>query len=168
MSWWLGLLDTLWVGGTVAASWPLKQGISLKFHNTLTNKLEEFKPLKGRAVKMYNCGPTPYDRQHIGNMVPPILADILRRTLETWGYKVQQVMNITDFGPLTGDNEGDPDQGDDKMTRGLAREGLKPTMQNMRKLAEKYAGHFFEDIAQLGVDPKRVTYPRASDYISEQ
>src|SRR3989344_3779815 len=140
----------------------------LKLHNTLTGKLDTFEPLSSRTVNMYNCGPTPYDRQHIGNMVPPILADILRRTLETWGYKVEQVMNITDFGHLTGDNEGDPNEGDDKMTRGLAREGLKPTMQNMRKLAEKYAGLFFEDITLLGINTKRVTYPRASDYIPEQ
>src|SRR3989344_2761556 len=140
----------------------------LKLHNTLTGKLDTFEPLSSRTVNMYNCGPTPYDRQHIGNMVPPILADILRRTLETWGYKVEQVMNITDFGHLTGDNEGDPNEGDDKMTRGLAREGLKPTMQNMRKLAEKYAGLFFEDITLLGINTKRVRYPRASDYIPEQ
>ena len=140
----------------------------LKLHNTLTGKLDTFEPLSSRTVKMYNCGPTPYDRQHIGNMVPPILADTLRHTLETWGYKVEQVMNITDFGHLTGDNEGDPNEGDDKMTRGLAREGLKPTMQNMRKLAEKYAGLFFEDITLLGINTKRVTYPRASDYIPEQ
>ena len=140
----------------------------LKLHNTLSNTLEEFTPLKSPAVKMYNCGPTPYDHQHIGNMVPPTLADLLRRTLEVWGYKVTQVMNITDFGHLTGDNEGDPDQGDDKMTKGLTREGLKPTMVNMRKLAEKYARLFFEDVELLGVDTKRVAYPRASDYIPEQ
>lgn len=141
---------------------------ALKFHNTLSGTLDTFEPLSGRAVKMYNCGPTPYDRQHIGNMVPPVLGDILRRTLETWGYKVNQVMNITDFGHLTGDNEGDPNEGDDKMTKGLAREGLKPTMQNMRKLAEKYAGLFFDDITLLGINTKRVTYPRASDYIPDQ
>ncbi|TSC69542.1 MAG: cysteinyl-tRNA synthetase [Parcubacteria group bacterium Gr01-1014_56] len=142
--------------------------IPLRFHNTLSGKLEEFSPLGKRVVTMYNCGPTPYDRQHIGNMVPPVLADTLRRVLEVWGYKVKQVMNITDFGHLTGDNEGDPNEGDDKMTRGLAREGLKPTMANMRKLAEKYAGLFFEDITLLGVNTNRVTYPRASDYIPEQ
>ncbi|MBP9710659.1 MAG: cysteine--tRNA ligase [Candidatus Pacebacteria bacterium] len=141
---------------------------TLKVHNTLSNKLDTFEPLGGRMVKMYNCGPTPYDRQHIGNMVPPMLADILRRTLETWGYKVNQVMNITDFGHLTGDNEGDPNEGDDKMTKGLAREGLKPTMANMRKLAEKYASLFFDDVTLLGIDTKRVTYPRASDYIPDQ
>ncbi|MDZ4226124.1 MAG: cysteine--tRNA ligase, partial [Patescibacteria group bacterium] len=140
----------------------------LKLHNTLLGTLEEFSPLSSSKVKMYNCGPTPYDRQHIGNMVPPVLADVLRRTLEAWGYKVTQVMNITDFGHLTGDNEGNPDEGEDKMTRGLAREGLKPTMANMRKLAEKYAGLFFEDVELLGVDTKRVAYPRASDYIPEQ
>jgi cysteinyl-tRNA synthetase len=147
---------------------PARNLPPLMFQNTLTGSVDEFKPLGGRTVKMYNCGPTPYDRQHIGNMVPPVLADILRRTLETWGYKVSQVMNITDFGHLTGDNEGDPNQGDDKMTRGLAREGLKPTMANMRKLAEKYAELFFDDITLLGINTKRVTYPRASDYIAEQ
>lgn len=141
---------------------------SLRFHNTLSGVLDTFIPLSTRTVKMYNCGPTPYDRQHIGNMVPPILGNVLRNTLETWGYKVQQVMNITDFGHLTGDNEGDPNKGDDKMTKGLAREGLKPTMANMRKLAEKYAKLFLEDVELLGIDTKTVTYPRASDYIPEQ
>lgn len=140
----------------------------LQFHNTLSGVLDAFVPLSTRAVKMYNCGPTPYDRQHIGNMVPPVLADVIRRVLEFWGYKVEQVMNITDFGHLTGDNEGDPNKGDDKMTKGLAREGLKPTMANMRKLAEKYAKLFLEDVELLGIDTKSVTYPRASDYIPEQ
>lgn len=140
----------------------------LRFHNTLSGALEEFAPFFAREVKMYNCGPTPYDQQHIGNMVPPLLADLIRRTLALWGYKTKQVMNITDFGHLTGDNEGDPDQGDDKMTRGLKREGLAPTMKNMRTLAEKYTRIFFDDITLLGVDTARVTYPRASDYIPEQ
>lgn len=140
----------------------------LRFHNTLTGTLETFEPLRPGHVKMYHCGPTPYDRQHIGNMVPPVLADTLRRVFEAWGYSVEQVMNITDFGHLTGDNEGDPDRGDDKMMRGLSREGLKPTMQNMRALAEKYAKLFLEDVALLGIDTARVSYPRASDYIPEQ
>jgi cysteinyl-tRNA synthetase len=140
----------------------------LKFHNTLSGTLEEFKPLGGKQVLMYNCGPTPYDRQHIGNMVPPILADTIRRTLEAWGYEVKQVMNVTDFGHLTGDNEGDPNIGDDKMMKGLKQEGLSPTMENMRVLAEKYANVFFDDIRALGVDTNRVTYPFASKYIAEQ
>ncbi len=59
----------------------------LRFHNTLSNALEEFSPLSPREVKMYNCGPTPYDQMHIGNLVPAILADTIRRTLNLWGYK---------------------------------------------------------------------------------
>ncbi|HYF13072.1 MAG TPA: cysteine--tRNA ligase [Candidatus Paceibacterota bacterium] len=140
----------------------------LQFRNTLSGNIEDFSSLTSGKVLMYNCGPTPYDRQHIGNMVPPILADIIRRTLEVWGYKTRQVMNITDFGHLSGDNEGNPDVGDDKMTSGLKREGLKFTMANMRKLAEKYAALFFEDVEILGIKTKSITYPRASDYIKEQ
>ncbi len=140
----------------------------LKLHNTLSNSLENFSPLSGKTVKMYNCGPTPYDQMHIGNLVPALLADTLRRTLNLWGYKVKQVMNITDFGHLTGDNENDPNSGDDKMTKGLKREGLAPTLKNMRVLAEKYAEIFFEDIRLLGINTDLVTYPRASDYIPEE
>ncbi|HVU80112.1 MAG TPA: cysteine--tRNA ligase [Candidatus Paceibacterota bacterium] len=140
----------------------------LRLHNTLSGALEEFSPLSPREVKMYNCGPTPYDQMHIGNLVPAILADTLRHTLNLWGYQVKQVMNITDFGHLTGDNENDPNNGDDKMVRGLKRDGLPFTMKGMRALAEKYAAIFFDDISQLGVNTSLVTYPRASDYIPEQ
>lgn len=140
----------------------------LRFHNTLSGKLEDFHSLKEGEVKMYNCGPTPYAEQHIGNMVPPILADLLRRSFELWGYRVKQVMNITDFGHLTGDNEGDPNEGDDKMTQGLKQEKLKPTLENMRTLAEKYTSIFLLDVASLGINTDKVEYPRASDYIPEQ
>ena len=105
----------------------------LRFHNTLSGQLEEFSPLSPREVKMYNCGPTVYDRQHIGNMFAVVFADTLRRTLGVWGYKVKQVINITDFGHLSGGDVGD-DETEDKMTQGLAREGMKPTLENMRKL----------------------------------
>ena len=147
---------------------PVQHLPPLTLHNTLSGKTEPFMPLFLHTVTMYNCGPTPYDQQHIGNLVPPILADIIRRTLELYGYKVKQVMNITDFGHLSGDNDGDPNIGDDKMTRGLKRDGLAPTMANMRKLAEKYTEIFLADVEQLGVNTKRVLYPRASDYIPEQ
>ena len=73
----------------------------LKFHNTFSGKLEHFVPLTPGLVKMYNCGPTVYDRQHIGNLLPPSVFNILRNTLEYWGYKVRQVNNITDVGHLT-------------------------------------------------------------------
>ena len=60
---------------------------------------------------MYSCGPTVYDRQHIGNLAAVVFADTLRRMLEWNGYTVKQVINITDFGHLVSDG----DEGDDKM-----------------------------------------------------
>ncbi len=135
----------------------------LYLHNTLSGKVELFESING-TVRMYNCGPTPYDEQHIGNLFPPVVANVLHRTLESAGYPVNQVTNITDFGHLT----SDADEGDDKMTQGLKREGMVLTMENMRALAEKYAAIFFADIEELGVDTKKITFPRASDYITEQ
>ncbi len=139
----------------------------LSFHNTLSGKEEVFEPM-GDVVRMYNCGPTVYDRQHIGNMFSQIFANTLRRTLDVWGFDVKQVINITDFGHLSGDNEGDADQGEDRMSRGLKREGLTLTLPNMRAMAEKYAQTFFDDIELLGVDLSKIAFPRASDYIPEQ
>ena len=134
----------------------------LKFHNTLSGKLEVFESFNS-TVRMYNCGPTAYDRQHIGNFFPSVVANILRRILEVWGYSVLEVNNITDFGHISEDEDTE-----DKMTKGLRREGLELNLKNMRALAEKYAELFFEDLPHLGIDPKKVQYPRASDYIPEQ
>ncbi len=135
----------------------------LMLRNTLSGELEEFSPL-GRVVKMYNCGPTAYDYVHIGNLRMYANWDILRRSLFAWGYKVEQAINITDFGHLV----SDADEGEDKMTKGLKREKMKVTMDNMAKLAEKYAEAFLEDISQLGLDVEHIRFPRASHYIAEQ
>lgn len=139
----------------------------LRLHNTYSNALEYFVPLKKGQVSMYNCGPTVYGTQHIGNMRAAIFADTLRRTFLTWGFKVKQVINITDFGHLSGGDVGD-DNTEDKMTQGLKREGLKPTLENMSKLAERYATEYFGDIASLGLDTEHINFPRASKYIPEQ
>ena len=139
----------------------------LKFHNTLSGKLEEFLPLSGREVKMYNCGPTVYGSQHIGNMRAAVFADTLRRVLFAWGHQVKQVINITDFGHLADQDEG-AEGGEDKMTTGLKREGLALTLENMRTLAEKYTEEYFQDIETLGVARDKIIFPRASDYIAEQ
>ena len=136
----------------------------LRLRNTLSGEVEEFKPLQDGVVKMYNCGPTVYGTQHIGNMRAAVFADTLRRTFITRGLKVQQVINITDFGHLT----SDADEGEDKMSQGLKREGMEPTLENMRTLAEKYATEYFADIEALGLDIAHITFPRASDYINEQ
>ncbi len=136
----------------------------LRLHNTLSGEVEVFEPLGSGPVKMYNCGPTVYGTQHIGNMRAAVFADTIRRSLELWGHKVKQVINITDFGHLT----SDADEGEDKMTAGLRREGMELTLENMRVLAEKYAKEYFEDIDALGLPLRQISFPRASDYISNQ
>ena len=68
----------------------------LRFHNTLSGQLEEFRPLTEGEVRFYYCGPTVWDYGHIGNFRSAIAADILRRYLKFKGYHVTQVMNITD------------------------------------------------------------------------
>ncbi len=137
----------------------------LRFYNTLTKSEDVFILLpRAKEVRMYNCGPTVYGRQHIGNLSMFIFTDILRRALEYNGFAVKQVINFTDFGHLT----SDADEGDDKMMTGLKREGLSPTLENMRTLGEKYANLFLEDIRRLNVTVDRITFPRASDYIPAQ
>lgn len=135
----------------------------LKFSNTLTRKVEVFEPAR-KTVKMYNCGPTVYDYVHIGNLRSYIFADTIRRTLLAWEYKVDQVINITDFGHLV----SDADEGEDKMSKGLRREGLDVSMENMRTLAERYTEAFVHDIEAVGVETTSIRFPRASDYIAEQ
>ena len=108
----------------------------LRLHNTLSGKLETFVPIN-HTVKMYTCGPTAYDEQHIGNLFPPVVSDILARTLRVWGHKVKEVNNITDFGHISEDEASE-----DKMTKGLRREGLELTLANMRALAENTSRSF--------------------------
>lgn len=135
--------------------------MALKIHNTLTGKLEEFKPLKDGEISMYSCGPTVYDYVHLGNLRAFLTSDIVRRTLEYFGYSVKQVMNITDVG-IGGDN----DEGEDKMIKGLKRENMEITLESMQVLADKYADKFKEDILALGIKLPHAL-PKASDHISE-
>lgn len=137
----------------------------LYLYNTLGSELQRFEmPAQAKRVRMYNCGPTVYDKQHIGNLSMFVFADVLRRTLEYHGFEVKQVINITDVGHLTSDS----DEGEDKMMKGLKREKLKPTIENMRVLADKFADIFKQDISKLNIDPARIEFPRASDYIPAQ
>ena len=68
----------------------------LKFHNTLSGRLEEFSPMTEGEVKLYYCGPTVWDYGHIGNFRSNIFTDVLVRYLRYKGYRVTHVMNITD------------------------------------------------------------------------
>ena len=70
--------------------------MTLYVHNTLTRRLEPFEPLEDRVVRMYVCGPTVYDRAHVGHAMSAIVFDVVRRYLEHRGYRVIHVMNFTD------------------------------------------------------------------------
>src|SRR5687767_6700870 len=105
--------------------------MALKLHNTLTGSLDEFHPITPGEVKMYHCGPTVYDYVHIGNLRAFLSADIVRRTFEYLGFETKQVMNITDVG-IGGNN----DEGEDKIIKGLKREGKEITMEAMKELAD--------------------------------
>jgi cysteinyl-tRNA synthetase len=129
----------------------------LKLFNSLTRKLEDFKPLKDKTVTMYNCGPTVYDYPHIGNLRAWLFADTLRRYLEFSGYKVKQVMNITDVGHM----QGDADTGVDKLEAAAAHEKIDPLA-----VARKYEKIFFEYLKALNFEPA-FKYPRASEHVKE-
>jgi len=129
----------------------------LRFYNTLSRQKEEFQPLEPGHARMYNCGPTVYDYATIGNFRAYVFADVLRRTLEYFGYRVTQVVNITDVGHMT----SDADEGEDKMAK-AAREKRKDPWQ----IAEFYMNAFFEDVATLNILPAH-HYPRATEHIPD-
>ncbi len=130
--------------------------------NTLTKKKEKFSPIKEGSVSMYNCGPTVYDYVHIGNLRSYIFADTLRRLFEWHNYKVHQVINVTDIGHLVGDG----DDGDDKMTKALKREGKPMTLDSMREIANFYFEKYKEDLKYLNIKTPE-EFPFASDHIKE-
>ncbi len=135
----------------------------LYFFNTLSRTKERFEPLRSDYVRMYNCGPTVYDFAHLGNLRAYVFADVLRRTLRMNGYKVRQVMNITDVGHLT----SDADSGEDKMTVGLKRENLPISLDGMRILADRYTEAFLADLDLLFIRRPTVL-PRASEHVTAQ
>jgi len=119
----------------------------MKFYNTISGKIEEFKSLKNKEVRMYTCGPTVYDFAHIGNFRAYIFEDIVRRSFKFLGYKVIQVMNITDV--------------DDKTIRKSNELGI-----SLREYTEKYTEEFFKDIDTLNIE-RAEYYPRATEHISQ-
>lgn len=112
---------------------------------------------------MYTCGPTVYDYAHIGNLRAYIFSDIAKRVLQYRGFSVKHIINITDVGHLVHDS----DDGEDKMSAGLLREGKELNLENMYELGEKYTKSFIDDLKTLHV-LMPFAYPRASDNIQEQ
>lgn len=130
----------------------------LKFYNTPSRKIEEFKPINPENVKVYTCGPTVYASPHIGNWVAFIYWDILVRTLQLNGYNVIRTMNITDVGHLVSDE----DEGEDKLEKGARREG-----KTVWEVAEFYTNEFLKGMRDLNlITPENLS--KATDFIPEQ
>lgn len=129
------------------------------FFNTLTRQQESFSPLQPNFVRIYSCGPTVYSAPTIGNLRAYIFTDILRRSLEFTGYKVQHVINITDVGHLI----SDADEGEDKLEK-TAQKSVEP---DPLKIARRFEKAFLANLTELNI--KKPDYlPRASEHISEQ
>ncbi len=137
--------------------------MAIKLYNTLTRKKEEFIPIQAKKVGMYHCGPTVYNYAHIGNLRAYIFADILRRVFEYNNYDVKQVMNITDVGHLA----SDADDGMDKMTKALKREGKEITLEAMKEIADFYTEEFLKDLDALNIERPQIL-PKATEHIKEQ
>ena len=119
----------------------------MKLFNTLTNKKEEFKPLKEGEVSIYVCGPTVYNYVHIGNTRPMIVFDVLRRTFEYLGNKVTFVSNFTDV--------------DDKIIKAAKQEGITE-----KELTDKYI-KAYEDVRR-GLNLEFPTYaPRVTETMDQ-
>ena len=106
--------------------------MSLRFFNTLTREIEEFRPVDPGHVRIYTCGPTVYDFAHIGNFRAYVFEDLLQRHLEFRGYKIERVMNLTDI--------------DDKTIRGCRAAGVA-----LSEFTRPYKNAFFEDLDSLRI-----------------
>jgi len=125
--------------------------------NSFTRKKEKFLHLKDKLVTIYNCGPTVYERPHLGNFRAYIFADTLRRVLEFNGYQVKQIINITDVGHLTSDD----DTGEDKIEK-----SAKEKKKSAWEIARYYEKLFKEDFKKLNLK-KPFKFPRATEHIKE-
>ena len=121
--------------------------MALRLYNTLSRRVEEFRPLDDGRVSMYTCGPTVYDRAHVGNFRTFLCEDILRRYLQWKGYRVIQVRNLTDV--------------DDRTINAAVEQGI-----GLRELTQPFIESFFEDHDKLGIE-RAEHYPRATEFVPE-
>ena len=120
--------------------------MALRLFNTMSARVEEFRPLQSSEVRMYACGPTVYDYGHIGNFRTFIAVDLLQRFLKQSGYQVRYVMNITDV--------------DDKIIRNSARDGV-----GVKEYTARFEKAFLEDAAMLNIEQPILV--RATEHIPE-
>src|SRR5215472_5041243 len=121
--------------------------MQLEYHDTLDGFVRPFEPPRTGPVRVYVCGPTVYDRAHVGHARTYLYFDLVRRFLEAQGRRVRFVMNITDF--------------EDKITTRAAALG-----SSWCDLARKEERRFFADLANLRIEPPTDT-PRASEYVPQ-
>lgn len=132
--------------------------MSLQFFNTRTKTIEPLATLTEGRVTLYTCGPTVYDRLHVGNWAAYIYWDTLVRVLRGYGYQVERVMNITDVGHLVSDE----DTGEDKLEKGARREN-----KTAWDVAQFYGDDFLRGMKRLHLlQPEHVT--KATDFIDQQ
>ena len=129
----------------------------LKLFNSLTRQMEEFVPVHQGEARVYTCGPTVYNYQHIGNMRAYIFADLLGRTLSWKGYRLTHIINITDVGHLT----SDADAGDDKMEKAAAQAG-----KSAWDIAKYYTDAYWQDIDRLNIR-QPAKWAIATDHVEE-
>jgi len=125
----------------------MKEHIRMQVYNTMSRQLEEVVPLEDNHIRLYTCGPTVYNAAHIGNFRTYVFEDLLRRYMKYCGFRVTQVMNLTDV--------------DDKTIRGTREAGV-----SLRDYTQTYKDMFFEDIKTLNVEPAE-HYPAATDHVPE-
>ena len=118
-----------------------------RLFNTLTRSVEPFAPSDGETVKLYTCGPTVYNPAHLGNFRTFLFEDLMRRALRLRGWKVVQVMNLTDV--------------DDKIIKRATEQG-----KSIREVTDPIVTIFHEDRKYLRIEDAE-HYPRATAYIPE-
>lgn len=114
----------------------------LRLFNSLTRAIEPFRPIHPGEARVYTCGPTVYNFQHIGNMRAYVFADTLGRVLSYKGLKLRHVINITDVGHLT----SDADEGADKMEQAASKTG-----KSAWDIAKFYTDAYWRDIDRLNI-----------------
>ncbi|PKL79949.1 MAG: cysteine--tRNA ligase, partial [Candidatus Melainabacteria bacterium HGW-Melainabacteria-1] len=137
------------------ASEPARE---LTLFNTMTRSKEVFVPLIPGEVKIYTCGPTVYNYAHIGNLRSYVFPDLLKKLLQRLGYQVRHIVNFTDVGHMTSDQ----DTGDDKIEAAAAASG-----KSAWDISRYFAEAFKRDLELLNIAfPTQFTY--ATDYIPQQ
>jgi cysteinyl-tRNA synthetase len=132
--------------------------MDLYLYNSLTKQKELFTPIDPKEVKLYTCGMTVYDYAHIGHGRKYVMDDILKRTLEFNGFKVNHVQNVTDVGHLV----SDADDGEDKLEKGAKKQN-----KTVWEVAEFFTKNFYDSMDKLNITRPTVIC-KATDHIKEQ